>query len=147
MRTFLFRLIGILQIGGGLFGLVAMLQRLYPGRISMAAFIALLGAIVFILAIIAGVLLLENREAGVRLSRLVQLLQLPIVATPWFSYALHIGAAVPLVAVLHSHPGINIGVHVAEWHWRLAVAGPHTWYLGVNVLALVAWLILRMRRT
>lgn len=147
MRMFLFRLIGILEIGGGLYGLVAMLERLYQGRVSLAAGIAVLGAIVFILAIVAGVLLLENRESGVRLSRLLQVLQLPIIATPWFSYGLQVGAAAPLVLALHKPLTINIGLHVAEWHWRLAMAGPHTWHLGVNLLALAAWLILRMRRT
>lgn len=147
MRSLLFRLIGILEIGGGLFGLVEMLQRLYPGRMNLHTVIAALGAIIFAAAIVAGVLLLENRRAGVHLSRLVQLLQLPVIATPWFSYGLQVGAGAPLAIVLRKPLALDVNLHVAEWHWLLALAEPHAWHLGVNLLALAALLILRMRRT
>ncbi|NII11315.1 hypothetical protein [Oleiagrimonas sp. C23AA] len=146
MRQLLFRVIGILQIAGGLFGLAAMIQRLYPWGMRADVIIAILGALAFGFILVSGVLLIEGRESGVRLSRWAQLLQLPLIATPWFSYSLHAGAFANVLVLVHKPLGLVYSFGLADYHWLAAIAGPSTPRIGINVVALIAWLVLRLRR-
>ena len=68
-----------------------MLYRLLPFR-THDSIVALIGLALYAFVLVAGVLLLENSERGVRWSGWAQLLQLPLIATPVFTYALHCGA-------------------------------------------------------
>lgn len=144
MRTLLFRLIGILEIAGGLYGAVKMLNRLLPLG-SHDSVLALIGLAVFTFVLVAGVLLVEGSEQGVRLSRWAQLLQLPLIATPVFSYALHSGAFINVFATLQAAPRLGIDWHVGSQGFVLAVAGPSVSRIGINLLALLSWLVLRLR--
>jgi hypothetical protein len=144
VRTLLFRLIGIFEIAGGLYGAVKMLNRLLPLG-SHDSVLALIGLAVFTFVLVAGVLLVEGSEQGVRLSRWAQLLQLPLIATPVFSYALHSGAFVNVCATLQATPRLGIDWHVGSQGFVLAVAGPSVSRLGINLLALLSWLVLRLR--
>ena len=74
-----------------------------------------------------------------------QLLQLPLIATPVFSYALHSGAFVNVFATLQSTPRLGIDWHAGSQGFVLAVAGPAVTRLGINLLALLSWLVLRLR--
>ena len=47
MRTLLFRLIGVLEIAGGLYGVAAMLHRLLPFGMGRGSVVALIGLAVF----------------------------------------------------------------------------------------------------
>jgi hypothetical protein len=144
MRTFLFRLIGILEIAGGLIGAAAMLHRLLPLGSGANSIHALIGLLLFGFVLVAGVLLLEGHERGVRMSSWAQLLQLPLLATPIFSYALHAGGYLNIYSTVHlARPWLdwNFGTH----GFVLAVAGPATARFGVNLLALLSWLILKLR--
>lgn len=145
MRTMLFRLIGMLEIAGGFFGAVAMLRRLLPFHLGAGSAVALIGLALFLFVLIAGVLLLEGAERGVRLSSFAQLLQLPLLATPVFSYALHCGAFVNVFAVFAHAPRLGLDWRVASDGFQLALAGPHTSRIGINLLALLGWLALRLR--
>lgn len=145
MRTFLFRLIGIFEIAGGLYGTIVMLRRLLPLGSTQDSVLALIGLLVFGFVLLAGVLLLEGSEQGVRLSRWAQLLQLPLIATPVFSYALHSGAFINVFATLQSAPRLGMDWHAGTQGFGLAVAGPAISRLGINLLALLSWLVLRLR--
>jgi hypothetical protein len=79
------------------------------------------------------------------LSRWAQLLQLPLVAAPVFSYALHCGAFVNVFVTLQATPRIGIDWHFGSQGFVLAVAGPSVSRLGINLLALLSWLALRLR--
>jgi hypothetical protein len=144
MRNIFFRLIGILEIAGGLYGVAAMLRRLLPLG-SHDSIVALLGLALFGFVLVAGVLLLEGNESGVRLSRWAQLLQLPLIATPVFSYALHGGAFVNVFATLQAAPRLGIDWRLGSQGFVLAVAGPLVSRLGINLLALLSWLLLKLR--
>ena len=145
MRNFLFRLIGILEVAGGLYGVAVMLRRLLPLGSTHDSIVALIGLLLFGFVLVAGVLLLEGSESGVRLSRWAQLLQLPLIATPVFSYALHSGAFVDVFATLHNTPRLGIDWRLGSQGFVLAVAGPVVSRLGINLLALLSWLALRFR--
>jgi hypothetical protein len=54
MRTLLFRLIGVLEIAGGLYGVAAMLHRLLPFGMGRESVYALLGLAVFGFVLAAG---------------------------------------------------------------------------------------------
>ncbi|WP_243042166.1 hypothetical protein [Dyella sedimenti] len=144
MRNFLFRLIGILEVAGGFMGLVAMLRRLLPFG-SHDSLVAVIGLVLYAFILVAGVLLLEGSERGVSLSGWAQLLQLPLVATPVLSYALHSGGFVNVYATLHLPVRLGLDWHFGSEGFLLAVAGPAVARVGINLLALLSWLALRLR--
>ena len=144
MRNFLFRLIGILEVAGGFFGMVSMLRRLLPFG-SHDSIVAVIGLAFYAFVLVAGVLLLENSERGVTFSGWAQLLQLPLIATPIFSYGFHCGAFVNVYASLHIPVQLWLDWHVGSEGFVLAVAGPAVSRLGLNLLALLSWLALRLR--
>jgi hypothetical protein len=144
VRNFLFRLIGILEVAGGFFGMVSMLRRLLPFG-SHDSIVAVIGLAFYAFVLVAGVLLLENSERGVSFSGWAQLLQLPLIATPVFSYGFHCGAFVNVYASLHIPVQLWLDWHVGSEGFVLAVAGPSTSRLGLNLLALLSWLALRLR--
>lgn len=145
MRTILFRLIGILEVAGGLYGIAVMLRRLLPFGTSHASLVAVIGLAVFIFVLLAGVELLGGSERGVRLSRWAQLLQLPLIALPVFSYGLHSGAFVNVFATLQATPRLALDWNFGSQGFVLATAGPAVSRLGINLLALLSWLALRFR--
>jgi hypothetical protein len=145
MRTMLFRLIGVLEIAGGLYGVAAMLHRLLPFGMGRESVYALLGLAVFGFVLAAGVQLVDGSERGVAMSRWAQLLQLPLIALPVFSYGLHCGAFVNVFATLQATPRLGLDWHFAGQGFVLATAGPPVPRLGVNVLGLLSWLVLRLR--
>ncbi|HEV2622323.1 MAG TPA: hypothetical protein VGU65_09595 [Frateuria sp.] len=144
MRSFLFRLIGILEIAGGLYGAAGALHRLLRMGSTYDTLHAALALVAFGFVLVAGVLLVEGSERGVAFSRVAQLLQLPLIATPVFSYGLHAGAFLNVYTTMHlARPWL-------EWNFgtqgfALAIAGPSTARLGANLLAVLSWLVLRLR--
>lgn len=144
MRSFLFRLIGILEIAGGLYGAVRALHRLLAMGSTYAMLHALLALVAFGFVLLAGVWLVEGSERGVAFSRVAQLLQLPLIATPMFSYALHAGGFVNIYTTVHlARPWLDWSFGTQGF--VLAVAGPSVSRIGVNLLALVSWLVLKLR--
>ncbi len=144
MRSFVFRLIGILQIAGGLYGSVAMVRRLLPGGSAAAVLETALGLALFAFVLVAGVLLVEGHERGVRLSGWAQLLQLPLLATPVFSYALHAGGYLNIYTTFHlARPWLDW--NIGSQGFVLALGGPAVSRVGVNLLALLSWLLLKLR--
>ena len=145
MRTTVFRLIGILEVAGGLYGVAAMLRRLLPLGSTHDSVIALIGLALFGFVLAAGVQLIDGSERGIRMSLWAQLLQVPLIATPVFSYALHSGAFINVFAILHSTPQLGIDWRLGSQGYVLATAGPSVSRLGINLLALLSWLALRFR--
>lgn len=145
--SLLLRLVAILQIAGGFYGLANALLRLASGHGGGGAVLVLvIGLLLSTLAMIAGVLLLEGDALGERLSRIALALQIPVIATPWLSYAWHVGATVPLQLRFGRHVVLDLDWSVPSEALRLALAGPSTAILGVNLLALGLWLVLRFAR-
>ena len=144
MRTILFRVIGMLEVAGGLYGFVAMLRRVLPFS-SHDSIVALLGLVLFGFVLAAGVQLLDGSDRGVRMSSWAQLVQVPLIALPVFSYGLHSGAFVNVFMTLQATPRLGLDWHVGSQGFRLAVSGPAVPRLGVNILAILSWLVLRLR--
>ena len=145
MRLLLFRLIGILEVAGGLYGLASTLHRLLPMRSVPGALPLLIELAVYAFVLVAGVWLLEGGERGMRLSVWAQLLQLPLLATPMFSYAAHCGGFVDVYAVLRLPVRLGLDWRLGSHGFVLALAGPAVSRVGINLLALLSWLVLRLR--
>lgn len=145
MRFFLFRLIGILEIAGGFYGLVRGMRQLLPLGSTHQSILALIEVALFGFVLLAGVLLLDGSERGVAFSRWAQLLQLPLLATPVFSYALSSGAFVNVFSTVHLPPHLTIDWRFGSEGFALALAGPAASRIGINLLALLSWLALRLR--
>ncbi|RDS83941.1 hypothetical protein [Dyella psychrodurans] len=145
MRQILFRLIGILEVAGGFYGMASVLPRLLEFGPLRTAAIGLIEFALYAFVLIAGVLLLENSERGVRFSSVAQLLQLPLIATPIFSYALHCGAFINLSLIFHTPVHPSLTWHFGSQGFALAFGGPSPSRLGINLLALLSWLVLKLR--
>ncbi len=145
MRQILFRLIGILEVAGGFYGMAIVLPRLLAFGPLRTAAIGLIELALYAFVLVAGVLLLENSERGIRFSSIAQLLQLPLIATPIFSYALHCGACIDLFAAVHLPTRPELSWQLGSERFVLAFAGPAVSRLGLNLLALLSWLVLKLR--
>jgi hypothetical protein len=144
MRTILFRLIGILEIAGGLYGVGAMLRHLLPLGSTHESIVALIGLVLFGFVLGAGIALVDGSERGVRMSSWAQLLQLPLLATPIFSYALHCGAYLNIYSTVHLvRPWLDW--NFGSQGYLLASSGPSVSRFGINLLALLSWLVLKLR--
>jgi len=141
--SLLLRIAAILQIAGGFYGLFQLLPALLIGRANL---MTVIGIILSALALIAGVLLMENRTSGERLSRIVQFLQIPLLAFPGFSYSWHVGAALPLTARLSPTFSVNFDWWLPSQALRLTLGQGSSVVIGVNLLALMLWLALWSRR-
>jgi len=140
---FLFRIVAVLQIAGGFYGLFQLLPVLLIGRADL---IVVIGITFSGLALLAGILLMEQRTSGEHLSRMVQLLQIPILTLPGFSYSWHAGAAIPFSVSLSPSFNADIDWWLPSQALRLTVGGTSPILIGVNLLALILWLALLSRR-
>ena len=145
MRLVLFRLIAILEIAGGFYGFAGRLRQLLAGGLDHGSITTVLALAAYAFVLVAGVLLLENSERGVRFSRWAQLMQLPLIATPVLSYAVHCGGYFNVFAALHLPLRAGLDWHFGSEGFVLAVGGPAASRLGINLLALLSWLVLKLR--
>jgi len=141
--SLLLRIAAILQIAGGFYGLFQLLPVLLIGSADL---MTVIGIILSALALVAGVLLMENRASGERLSRIVQFLQIPLLAMPGFSYSWHVGAALPLTVRLSPTFSVNFDWWLPSQALRLTLGQGSSLVIGVNLLALMLWLALWSRR-
>jgi hypothetical protein len=147
MTSFLTRIIAVFQIAGGLFGLVHHVDRLLASHLhGMDAVAAVLAVLVFAFILVAGALLASNDARGVQMSIWAQFLQAPLLATSFFSYALSAGAYANVSMTLQHSPRLNFDWAVAEHGWLLVLNGPSSAHIGINVLALASWAVLRFGR-
>jgi hypothetical protein len=147
MHSFLTRVIAVFQIAGGLFGLVHQFNRLLGGHFNgVDAVVAVLGVLLFGFILVAGVLLASNDGRGTSMSVWAQFLQAPLIATPFFSYALSSGAYANLSMTLQRSPRLGFDWAIAEHGWLLGISGPSAAHIGINLLALASWLVLRFGR-
>jgi hypothetical protein len=140
------RLVAVLQIAGGVFGLVPLIERASAGGTAWELVAAIIGTVLFALAIVSGAMLLERARGSVALATWVQLLQIPIIGTPWLGYGWQLGASIPATLILDTPARLGLGAHVPAWHWTLTAGSSGTSVIGLNLLALLLVLALRLTR-
>lgn len=147
MHSIFTRIIAVFEIAGGLYGLVRQFDHLLGSRMNgLDAVVTVLGVLLFAFILVAGVLLASNDGRGTQMSVWAQFLQVPLIATPVFSYALSAGAFANLSFTLQRSPRLGFDWAIAEHGWLLSLGGPSAAHIGVNLLALVSWLVLRYGR-
>jgi hypothetical protein len=147
MHSFLTRVIAVFEIAGGLYGLVRQVDHLLGSRMGgLDAVAAVLGVLLFGFILVAGVLLASNDARGTQMSIWAQFLQAPLLATSFFSYALSSGAYANLSMTIQRSPRLGFDWAIAEHGWLFALGGPSAAHIGLNLLAVASWLILRFGR-
>ncbi|WP_297922970.1 hypothetical protein [Metallibacterium sp.] len=144
MSAMIHRLIGVLQIAGGFWGLFELTGRAFAVREPLWFALLLLGALMFLLILIAGVWLISGDARGSAWSQWLQLAQVPILGTPWLSYGWHVGAVAALGFARGGH--WSFGCRVPDIGWQLYLGGSAHWFLGLNFLALILFLLLKLTR-
>ena len=130
------RLIAWSELLGGLAGLVVLLPVAAIQRVASLGPIYYLGAgLGFLVASVAGVLLLRRKPFGRELSLVVQLLQ--VVQLTGFGWMIHYATGIQVLikmgpGTFQLSPGVNAAV------WLAPTLIPADWTIGVNMFALWA---------
>ncbi|KGM35909.1 hypothetical protein [Inquilinus limosus] len=152
------RVIGVIQIVGGIVGLTEIGERIYrDGAAIIAAtqWLVMLGAaLLMVLCIVAGALLWKRRGLGYALSLLVQAVQIPIVYAGGVAYHFHMIARLPLTVVadggaMSITPAYGIGLDSFQGALSLGFyldTGLAGTIIAVNLLPLVLCIILELFR-
>jgi len=144
MRNFIHRLVAIVQIAGGFWGIASLGSRVLEMPTPLGLLAMLLGTLAFAVALVAGVMLIAGRARAVPISMWVQLAQIPIVASPVFSYGWHVGAVAAFG--LRFGGGWSFGYAVPSIAWQWVLHGPNGVFLGINFIAIVAFFLLFLTR-
>jgi hypothetical protein len=140
MNKWLKVLLVVLQIGGGLLGLGLIGRSLWAGDFtSITLIIHGAFAILFVFGILAGVALITKPMLGLVMSLIFQGIQIPIIVSPVIAYNLLSGA----LFSIYWHEtgwGSNWGILASRYYFSINSGEP--WYLGINILALVLFVLL-----
>ncbi|OHB64791.1 MAG: hypothetical protein A2168_03265 [Planctomycetes bacterium RBG_13_50_24] len=129
----------ILQIGGGLLGLGLIGRTFLTKQLPQTALIIHIAFIfVFLFGIVAGVALVRKPKLGFWLSAVFQALQIPIIVIPATAYLLVSGACFNL----YRHAGGFGYKFVFGSHYYFTIHSTDSWMAGINVLALVLFILL-----
>lgn len=139
---YLRRLIAVFQIYGGIAGgFVTLSNILNTQLVGINAVLGFLALMFYVIAVIAGVLLLECREIGRKLSLVVQAISIPLLFIGSFHYIMICGA----IYAIKVGSKIN-GFIATDWaitsRWSIAFSNTEPFTVGVNVLALLAFILL-----
>ncbi len=142
MNRWVRRILIVLEIGGGFTGFSVVLLSLKQNLGMPTHIVTSLGvfACAFLFGVFSGLTLVDKPKMGVLLSAVYQMIQIPIVSSPWVAYKLF--------------SGVQIGIHWSEG--KLGVTfdcGARSFFawehgepvqIGVNVLALGLFIYLLM---
>lgn len=140
MSKWIRRILLVLQIGGGFTGIaVLVLSGNFCSQAPVSTrMVATVLSLLFSLGIIGGLALAEEKRAGVRLSAIYQLLQVPIVSSPLLTWRLMSG--LELSVIWWKHEAVfngRLGAHAVFTFRR-----PDPWGIGVNLLPLAIFVYL-----
>ena len=141
MNKLLKIIVSLVQIGGGLFGLGLIgrcFLRYHPTQTAIIFHIIFI--LVFSFGITAGLVLIIKPGLGLVLSAIFQAIQIPVVTGPSVVYILFSGAC------------FNVYKHASGWgfkfligsHYSLYFNSGQPWLMGINIFALVLFILLIM---
>lgn len=139
---YLRRLIAIFQIYGGIAGGFATLNNILNSQLIGAnAVLGFLALTLYITAIIAGIMLLECRDSGRKLSMVVQALSIPLIYIGSFHYLFICG----LIYAIKVGSKIN-GFLAVDWaitsRWSVSFNDAQPLTVGFNLFAVLAFILL-----
>jgi len=135
------RLIGVMLVFGGGYGLFDVVQSLRRPLSDISVFIHVLFFLMYTWSIVAGIFVFENQGKGWLWAKILLLIQIPVIKTSVISYQFMVGA------------GLNADFAAAQVRFRLATGAEydldffvtHALSLGVNIIALVLFLFIWKR--
>jgi hypothetical protein len=135
------RIIVFLEIGGGTLGIVILLSHFSHESIT-AIIIYVFAILYYAFGITAGILLAESNSKGVSWSKIYQLLQIPLINSPFFSYMVTSGGYICLV-ISTGATNIDLKAFLGSNIYISVFHGSSPWSVGVNFLGIAAFLLLR----
>jgi len=139
MNRFLKTIVSLIQIGGGLVGIGLIGRSLLAEKLptsTVTIHIAFIG--VFLFGILAGLALMKKPKLGLLMSMLFQATQIPIYKGSTAAYSLFSGACFKIYWHKAGY-GFNF-IFGSSYHFSIGKS--NTWMIGVNVLALVLFILL-----
>ena len=140
----LLKLIAAIEIFGGSWGLVIMTYRM-THVLDNLKFVIFLSVylIPFILSIIAGVLLWKNKAAGLNLSLVVQLLQIPYFALNGLYYSYISGLLLGIrISFLEGMKNFNFNFSLGGYCQVQTGLPPTITAFGINIFAVIVFVFL-----
>jgi hypothetical protein len=139
MNKILKIIVSLVQIGGGLFGLGLIGRCFLRDQLTqIAVTFHIIFILVFSFGIIAGLALIIKPRLGLVLSAIFQAVQIPVVTGPSVVYILFSGAC------------FNLYKYASGWgfkfffgsHYSLYFNSGQQWLVGINIFALVLFILL-----
>lgn len=148
MRHWLWRVMGVLSLGGGFSGLVYLFMALMQG-VSFDLWVTLTVVVATLLygfGVWSGMRLLEGRPGAAQINLLYWWVQIPMINTPVVALQFYVGATATVSASLgwdaSGSDEISFGANAvfgSSLEWSL-MQGDVPWEVGVNLLAcLIVW--------
>ena len=138
------RIVALLQIVGGVLGLLDAISALVAPTGIVTVAVILAGLLIFSFGIFAGVVMWVGQMRGYILSRILQLLQLPLLTSPFLSYQLGVGYFAHITYVgddVELRYATELGTNI-----ELLFGGSQVpFHFGINIVALAAIVLLNRR--
>jgi hypothetical protein len=139
MKSWVKRIAGTFQIGGGFIGVIQAIKSLLYANLSGTAYLlVVISCVVYAFILCAGILLFDEHGKSVRWSLWAQGLQIPFLSFPFFAYRFIAGFDANFYWI-GNQGGIN---YYFGSRWMLLIHGASTWGIGINIFALVLFILL-----
>ena len=133
------RTIAALEIYGGVAGIASTVISIFLGRfVGFGLFFAILVTAFCVFSLLAGIYLIEGKPQGIKISMIIQAIQIPYLANHFFSFFIVSGAN--LLVYIGNPAGWNLNV---TFDWFISLGGENAMSFGVNVIALITFLALK----
>ncbi len=144
MNLLLLRFIAVIEILGGVWGLLIMLYRMTHVLDNLKFVLFLLFYLIpFALSILAGILLLKNKMAGLNLSLVVQLLQIPYFTLSGLYYSFMSGLLLGVrISFLEGMTNYNFNLLLGGYCQIQTGLPVEITLFGINIFALLVFVFL-----
>lgn len=133
------RTIGALEIFGGITGVVSTVTTMLQGGfVGFGIFFAFLVIVFCFFSLLAGIYLIEGKPKGIKISMVIQAIQIPYLVNSVFAFFIVSGAN--LLIYIGNPAGWNLNI---TFDWFISLSGGNGTSFGVNFIALVAFLALK----
>jgi len=143
-EALLLRFIAVIEILGGVWGLLIMLYRMTHVLDNLKFVLFLLFYLIpFALSILAGILLLKNKMAGLNLSLVVQLLQIPYFTLSGLYYSFMSGLLLGIrISFLEGMTNYNFNLLLGGYCQIQTGLPVEITLFGINIFALLVFVFL-----
>ncbi|MFC3912852.1 hypothetical protein ACFOSS_05150 [Pseudaeromonas sharmana] len=133
------RTIGALEIFGGITGVVSTVTTMLQGGfVGFGIIFAMLVIVFCFFSLLAGIYLIEGKPKGIKISMVIQAIQIPYLVNSVFAFFIVSGAN--LLIYIGNPAGWNLNI---TFDWFISLSGGNGTSFGINFIALVAFLALK----